>query len=198
MLIPAEDTILPTLFSFTRSGEERVFISTLHFAEIIYVEIGRVTPKLEQRLAQRGYNAINENRREGWMNTDKAFEKMLRKLVKKEYPFLTNLIDYEKLSLILACDLIPHDTKKEVQFIFGCRADDEVLWTKLLGLTRGDVQRTIDQMLPFWHSIPIIRTIVITLRTIFQSKPRSRESEGEERGTKPRGYDTGSPCNRRA
>jgi hypothetical protein len=171
---------IPGLFIIPAPRGERWFVAKSKFLLLCARFLAEVRGVVKDAVSKRWLKLLREYRRESAMDNDKRFEDLLFRYITRFHPVLAAMLEDPRLRLVYdeleAAQGIPAPSRIFVRGIM-------VPYSSLLLLKRKELLTEIRILLPVWHSMPALSSLIAFLRGLLdRKKPQKegRDSAGEE------------------
>ncbi|MDR1596768.1 MAG: hypothetical protein LBR99_03585 [Treponema sp.] len=171
---------LPEMFLIAGPADAKRYIKKKYYYDFSVKVLNEARPVIKKALIDRWAAIIKAFRSEPAMETDKIFEKLLRRFVGKLAPDLMAVITNSKLYLVCAeiervQGFLPEDSR-----FFVCR-DVLLPFAALLQINRKKMLAETRALLPFWYSFPLFTAIAALfqkLKKLKFKKVKKRNNRG--------------------
>jgi hypothetical protein len=154
----SERTKLPALLAFHLSNGSRYYVLKENIFPLFLRLCGEAREAVRRRISAEWFKLRSEYRTVDAMENDEAFAVDLGKRVDELFPVLGALLDYRILALVY--DELARDNKNLQSFERIFYKGNLAPLPDILSLNRKNLLIDVKVMLPFWHSIPILNSIM--------------------------------------
>jgi hypothetical protein len=146
---------LPEILLITGPADARRYIKKEHYFNFSVKQLNEARPLIKRTLKDRWLKILREYNKEGSMEKDGDYEKLLQRLVGEQCPDLMAVLVDKKLYLV--CDeleraqgFIPENSR------FFLHGGALLPLATILLMKRRELLAETKALLPFWYSIPLI------------------------------------------
>ena len=176
----SDNNELPVLLIMQTSTNERCFLLKDKMLAFCVRLLAKARTQIKDSVLNNWRGLLLKYQHEPAMENDDAFEKTLLTHAKKICPDLINLFEDPRLYLVYK---ETEKTQNSAAHWEGIYNEGILLpYSSLFLIKRKDVLSEAKLLLPFWHSVPIISSIIAFFKSMSgkKKKPKKRAAEPEE------------------
>lgn len=174
MLKRPGETTISELVSINTAEKNGVMIHSKQYIPLLLRQIKAAAPVLERELTNEMVSILFDEQDEPWLRDDAAFEEMLTKKVRTEFPLLSALASFQTIFLVVDGQELPSGLREAAMNMIDRQAKEMRRWAEILQLDRTRILRDARLRLPAWMLIPILRGIIRIFRRMFANEAQRR------------------------
>jgi hypothetical protein len=182
-LQPNEESGIPDLIRI-RTSENREYYLYRDF--VLTVTLDRVfdaRKSFRDHYVDTWSESLKLHRRLLEMTDDRKFDQDVENKLKKEYPILHALLDYDLLALAQRERELPPELVEELDQIIDRKERRLYPTPHILNLDRRRLYGDARLLLPVWQAVPILSTLVAFLKRLFMGVSEEERISRQERRT---------------
>lgn len=171
---------LVTINTPDRNG---VMIHSKQYVPLLLRQLKAAAPVLERELTNEMSSLLFDEQDEPWLHDDDAFEEVVSRRVRSEFPLLFGLATFQTLFLVVDGQELPSGIRESAMSMMDRHNKEMRRWIELLQLDRNKMLRDAKLRLPAWMLIPILRGIIRLFRRMFTSDSQRRAGRSRAAAT---------------